>query len=252
MRKLENKIALVTGGNAGLGKAAAILFAKEGAKVAIAARRESEGRAVVEEIREAGGEAIFVRTDVSKGDDCKKVVAETVLKYGKLDIALNNAGVISYGKNIHEVSEEDWLRVIGINLTGVFLSMKYQIPEMLKAGAGSIINMSSVGGLIATGMGLGAYHAAKHGVLGLTKEAAIQYAQRNIRVNALCPGLIATDMADDWFANADVRGAVAALHPVGRFGEAPEVAEAALFLASDATSFITGIALPVDGGFTSR
>ncbi|MET1026313.1 MAG: SDR family oxidoreductase [Dongiaceae bacterium] len=248
--KLEKKVALVTGGNAGIGRAAALLFAQEGARVVVAARREEEGQQVVGEIRNAGGKAIFVKTDVTRAADCLNAVERSVAAFGRLDIAFNNAGILEFGKTVAETDEEDWDRVIDINLKGVFLSMKYQIPAMLKAGGGSIVNMSSVGGLIGTALGIGAYHASKHGVIGLTKAAAMEFATQKIRVNAVCPGVTATGLVDRWFGGSDVSEKLAAMHPLGRFGLPVETAEAVLFLASDAASFITGTALPVDGGFS--
>ena len=248
MKRLNGKSALITGGNAGIGRAAALLFAREGACVAIAARRILEGEKVVEEIRATGGTALFVQTDVSSASECQLAVARTAAAFGKLDIAFNNAGVEQFGTNIVDLEEEEWDRVLSINLKGVFLCMKYQIPEMLKAGAGSIINTSSVGGLVAT-PGLAAYQASKHGVIGLSKVAALEYARHNIRVNALCPGGTTTDMFNHWLAFPGMAEKLLGAHPMGRFADPIEPARAALFLASDDASFITGVALPVDGGF---
>ena len=250
MSRLKNKVALITGGSSGIGEAAVELFAREGAKVAVAARRIEEGERVVARVRDAGGQAIFIRTDVSKAQDCRNAVAHTVEAFGRLDIAFNNAGIEILGKTLVEHDEEDWDRLMGINLKGVFLSMKYEIPEMLKTGGGAIVNTSSVLGLV--GMpGLAAYETAKHGLIGLGKCAALEYGGRNVRVNTICPGGTKSDMLDRLIAPPGAREALLAIHPIGRFGEAAEVAEAALFLASDAASFITGATLAVDGGFTA-
>lgn len=249
MGRLHGKVAIITGGNMGIGKAAAHLFAREGTSVTVAARRVEEGEAVVEAIRAEGGNAIFVRADVSKAEDCADLVRRTVAEFGKLDIAFNNAGIDQFGKSVVELEEDEWDRVIAVNLKGVFLCMKYQIPEMLKAGGGSIVNTSSVGGLVAT-PGLAAYQASKHGVIGLTKVAALDFATQNIRVNAICPGGTKSEMFNKWIAIPEVNEALLSAHPIGRFADPSEPARAALFLASDDASFITGVALPVDGGLT--
>jgi NAD(P)-dependent dehydrogenase (short-subunit alcohol dehydrogenase family) len=250
MNQLHGKVALVTGGNAGIGKETAHLFAREGAKVVVAARREAEGEQVVSDIRSAGGEAIFVRTDVTRAEDCANAVELAVQTFRKIDVAFNNAGVLAFGKTVAEVDEAEWDHVLDVNLKGVFLSMKYVIPAMLKAGGGSIINMSSVGGLVGSPLGIAAYHASKHGVLGLTKAAALEYAPQKIRVNAVCPGASTSEMTDTWFADSSLREAFIERHPLGRLGEPGDSARATLFLASDASSFITGAALPVDGGYS--
>jgi NAD(P)-dependent dehydrogenase (short-subunit alcohol dehydrogenase family) len=247
MRRLENRVALITGGNRGIGRAASLIFAEEGAKVAVAARGREEGDAVVETIRAGGGSAMFIQTDVSVAADCRNAVSETVKAFGKLDVAFNNAGVEQFGTNIAALEEDEWARVLAINLTGVFLCMKYEIPEMLNAGGGSIINTSSVAGLIGS-FGQAAYNASKHGVIGLTKSAALDVAKQNIRVNALCPGGTCSEMFTRWLKVPGVRERVLARHPIGRFAEPSETARAALFLASADSSFITGVALPVDGG----
>jgi NAD(P)-dependent dehydrogenase (short-subunit alcohol dehydrogenase family) len=251
MDKLNDKVALVTGGSAGLGKATALLFANEGAKIGITARREDEGRRVVEEIRAAGGEAIFIRADVRNASDCANAVEQTVRAFGKLDIALNNAGVETYGNKVADTEEAEWDRVLDTNLKGVFLSMKYQIPEMLKAGGGCIINMASMYGLVGTAFGGSPYHASKNGVIGLTRSAALEFAKQNIRVNALCPGVIATEMVERWFSDTGLGDQVRAMHPIGRVGTPAEAAAAALFLAGAESSFMTGATLSIDGGYTA-
>ncbi|KVU68314.1 short-chain dehydrogenase [Burkholderia ubonensis] len=251
MSRLVGKVALITGGSSGLGRAAALLFAREGAHVAIAARREEESAQVVRQIREMGGDAIYIKADVSRAGDCELAVARTVETFGKLDVAFNNAGVETHGHSVADTDEATWDHVLGVNLKGVFLSMKYEIPEMLKVGGGSIINMASIFGLVGSAFGASPYHASKHGVIGLTKAAALELAQQKIRVNAICPAVIATEMVERWLGGSGLDEQVSALHPVGRFGTPNEVAEAVLFLASDASSFITGTALTADGGYTA-
>lgn len=251
MLKLNDKVALVTGGSSGIGRATALLFAREGARVAIASRRIEEGLAVVEEIRKAGGDAMFVRTDVSRAEDCANAVAQAVSKYGKLDVAFNNAGVEAFGKTVADTDEASWDFVVDINLKGMFLSMKYEIPEMLKTGGGSIVNMSSTYGLVASAFGGCAYHASKAGIVGLTKAAALEYAKQHIRVNAICPAFVATAMVEKFLAETGMADQLKSLHPIGRMGTEAEIAEAVVFLASDASSFMTGTALSVDGGMAA-
>ena len=249
MGRLQDKVVVVTGGNAGIGRAAALLFAQEGARVAVAAQREDEGRAVTERIVRDGGQAIFVRTDVAVADDHRTLIEKTVDAFGRLALAFNNAGTEQFGQTIVKLAEDEWDRVLAVNLKGVFLGLKYQIPAMLASGGGAIVNTSSVGGLVAT-PGLSAYQASKHGVIGLTKVAAMECAGQNIRVNAICPGGTRSEMFERWTSDPAVHAQVLAAHPIGRFSDPAEQAEAALFLLSDAASFITGVALPVDGGLT--
>lgn len=249
MSRFLNKVALITGGSSGIGQATAELFAREGAKVAIAARRVEEGQRVAERIRAAGGSAIFIRTDVSKAEDCRAAVAQTVEAFGRLDIAFNNAGITMLGKPLVDYEEAEWDRLMSINLKGVFLGMKYQIPEMLKAGGGAIVNTSSVFGLVGA-KGIVAYQTAKHGLLGLTKAAALEYCDQNIRVNSVCPAATESEMLDHVLTVPGVEDWFKATHPMGRFSKASEVAETVLFLASNAASYVTGAALTVDGGFT--
>jgi NAD(P)-dependent dehydrogenase (short-subunit alcohol dehydrogenase family) len=249
--RLVEKVALVTGGTSGLGKATAMLFAREGAKVTVAARREDEGQQVVREIREKGGEAIFVKTDVTKAEDCASAVSQTVKSFGKLDIAFNNAGISHSGQTTADTDEQAWDAVIDVNLKGTFLSMKYEIPEMLKTGGGSIINMSSTYGLIGSTFGACSYHASKHGVIGITRAAALEYAKEKLRINAVCPAFVATDMISKFLEDPDLAAHLASLHPVGRMGTLEETAEAVVFLASDASTFITGTTLSIDGGMAA-
>jgi NAD(P)-dependent dehydrogenase (short-subunit alcohol dehydrogenase family) len=245
------KVAVVTGGSSGIGRAAALAFAAEGARVAIAARRAPESEGTVKLIESKGGEACFVPTDVSKAGDVERLIAKAVDRWGRLDYAFNNAGVIgSSFVPAHNYEEEVWDKVIDINLKGVFLSMKYEIPAMLTSGGGAIVNMSSVAGLIGGPVGI-AYYASKHGVIGTTKAAAIEYASKGIRVNAVCPAVIETAMADEAFS-PDLRPRLLAAHPLGRFGTPDEVAQAVIWLCSDKAGFITGHALAVDGGLLSQ
>lgn len=242
------KVALVTGGNSGIGKATAVLFARQGARVVIAARRAEEGEATVAEIRRNGGEAIFVKTDVALAADAEAVVKRTVAEFGRLDCAFNNAGV-SGGGLLHEVTEADWDRMIDVNLKGVWLGMKYQITQMLSQGGGTIVNDSSVAGL--SGYVRSTHYAAsKHGVVGLTKSASLQYRDKGIRINAVCPGMIMTPMIERAFTIPGVEDWFRSKVP-GRGGNPEEVAQAVTWLCSDAASYVNGVAFPVDGGLSS-
>jgi NAD(P)-dependent dehydrogenase (short-subunit alcohol dehydrogenase family) len=244
----KSKVVLVTGGNAGIGRATALAFAKEGAKVIVAARRVEKGEETVAMIEAAGGEASFVQTDVSKADDVKAMVESCVSEYGGLDFAVNNAGI---GGSVFvpatEYEEEIWDQVMDINLKGVWLCMKYEIPAMLKRGQGAIVNTSSVAGLKGGEIGV-AYYASKHGVIGLTKAAAIENAKLGIRINAVCPAVIETDMTGPVLQNEEIAAPMKAMHPIGRFGQPEEVAATILWLCSEGASFVTGHIHAVDGG----
>jgi NAD(P)-dependent dehydrogenase (short-subunit alcohol dehydrogenase family) len=245
-RLLEGKVALVTGGASGIGRATALVFAREGAKVVVADLVAEGGEDTVRLIKETGADAVFVRCDVSKAVDCEGMVKKAVDTYGRLDCAFNNAG-IGVIKSTIDCTEEDWDRIISVNLKGVWLCMKYEIIQMLKQGSGTIVNNSSVFGLIGT-QGYSAYTASKHGVVGLTKVAALECAQAGIRVNAVCPGSVITPMFEPILADPQLKESVQKLHPLGRFAKPEEIAEAVLWLCSDAASFVTGVAFPVDGG----
>lgn len=246
---LDGKIGLVTGGTSGIGRDTAVLFAKAGAQVVVAGRREAEGHETVDLIRAAGGDGLFVKADVSKASDVEAMVQKAVEHFGRLDIAFNNAGVEGAFAPIVRQSEEDWDRTININLKGVWLCLKYEIRQMLKqGGGGAIVNMASVLGLAGTA-GVGAYTASKHGVLGLTKTAALENAKSGIRVNAVCPAYIETPMADRTLSVPSVRKYVVSSHPIGRLGRPMEIAEAVLWMCSDRASFMTGQSLVLDGGF---
>ena len=248
MTALENKVALVTGGTTGIGRDTAVLFAKAGAKVVVSGRRETEGKETSNLIRAAGGDGLFVKSDVSKSSDVQSLVQKTVEKFGRLDIAFNNAGIEGKWVPLIEQSLADWDAVIDINLKGTWLCLKYEIQQMLKqGGGGTIVNMSSVAGLMGAA-GAGVYCASKHGVIGLTRTAALEHAAHGIRVNAVCPAVIETAMSDRAFADPEANKRVLALHPIGRFGKPMEVAEAVLWLCSSKSSFMTGHHIVLDGG----
>jgi NAD(P)-dependent dehydrogenase (short-subunit alcohol dehydrogenase family) len=248
----QNKVVLITGATSGIGKVSALAFAKAGAKVIVSGRRDAEGQAVVTEIKAAGGEATFVKADVAVEADVAALVAKTVATYGRLDIAFNNAGVELTGAVV-DANEADYRRVFDINVWGVITSMKHEIPVMLKQGAGVIINTSSVAGHVGMA-GASIYVASKHAVEGLTKAAALEYAKLGIRVNAVAPAAIETDMMNRFTGggNEEALTYMRSLHPVGRLGRSEEIANPVLFLASDAASFITGASLNVDGGLLAQ
>ncbi len=250
--RLEDKVALVTGGGSGIGRATALVFAREGAKVVVADVLTEGGEETVQRIKEAGGKAIFVKTDVSKAAEVVALVDSAVSTYGRLDYAFNNAGIEGNMAPTADCTEENWDRVIDINLKGVWLCMKYEIPEMLKRGGGAIVNTASVAGLIGF-QGSPAYCASKGGVIQLTKVAALEYATRGIRVNAVCPGIIRTPMVERATGGKpELEVQFTALEPVGRMGAPEEVAEAVVWLCSDAASFVTGHPMVVDGGFVAQ
>jgi len=253
--RLKDKIAIITGAGSGIGRATAKLFAREGAKV-VASDIFTEGcQETINMIKSSGGEAIMVKADVSRADQVQAMVNATLEAFGQINILFNNAG-IELSALITETSEEDWDRIMNTNLKGIFLCSKYTIPEMIKVGGGSIVNTASIAGLVGFN-NLGAYNASKGGVVILTKNMAIDYAHYNIRVNCICPGAIETSMMERilemWGGNIEaIKQQFVALHPIGRLGKPEDIAYAALYLASDESSFVTGSALVVDGGYTAR
>jgi NAD(P)-dependent dehydrogenase (short-subunit alcohol dehydrogenase family) len=250
--RLQGKVALVTGGGSGIGRASALACAREGAKVVISDIAIAGGEETVRMVKAAGGEATFVEADASKATEVEVLINKVVETYGRLDCAFNNAGIEGEIQQTTECSEENWDRVLAVNLKGVWLCMKYEIPVMLKQGSGAIVNTSSVAGLVGF-QGLPAYVASKHGVAGLTKTAALEYAKSGIRVNAVCPGVINTPMVARLFSNQPHWGeTVQAMEPVARMGKPEEVAEAVVWLCSDAASFVTGSAMAVDGGMVAQ
>jgi NAD(P)-dependent dehydrogenase (short-subunit alcohol dehydrogenase family) len=251
---LENKVALVTGGTSGIGKAAAFALAQAGTKVVIAGRRAEEGNQVVETIQQARCEALFVKTDVSREADVKSLVDKTVAIFGRLDIAFNNAGIEGQvGHSIETLDVEDYQSVFDINVKGVLLSMKYEAAAMLKNGGGSIVNTSSVAGHVGFAGG-GIYVASKHAILGLSKSAALDLAPRGVRVNTVSPGTIQTEMIDRMTGEGETEAKRwwSSQHPIGRIGTADEVAAMVVWLSSPQASFITGTDIAVDGGYLAR
>lgn len=248
MKQFQDKVVLITGGTSGIGRATAVAFSREGASVAIAGRRVEEGNETLRLVQAKGGEGLFVRADVSRPADVESMLATVLSRFGRLDVAFNNAGVEDAAAPFHEQTVENFDRVMGINVKGLWLSMQAEIRQMLKQGGGAIVNTSSVGGLIAISNNA-TYVATKHAVIGYTKAAALEYAKQGIRVNAVAPAAIETDMVRRFATEQAVRDKLAAAHPIGRMGQPEEVAEAVLWLASPAASFVTGHTLVVDGGY---
>ncbi|MBH1959881.1 MAG: glucose 1-dehydrogenase [Flavobacteriia bacterium] len=248
MKKLENKVAIITGAGSGIGKATALLFAKEGAKVVVSDINEEHGNNVVEEIKSSGAQAVFVKADSSSPEDNERLVEETLKAFGKLDVAVNNAGIGGEVNKAGDMSVEGWKRVIDINLSGVFYGVKYQAPAMVKNGSGSIINIASILGQAGFATSSG-YVAAKHGVVGLTKSAAWEYAKDKVRINAVGPGFIYSGMVNEETMGREALDFLETKHAFGRLGEPDEIAAMLLFLASDDASFVTGSYYPVDGGY---
>ncbi len=250
--RVDGKIALVTGGGSGIGRATALVFAREGAKVVVTDVVVEGGEETVRLIKAAGGEALFVKADMAKAAEVEVMVNKAVATYGRLDCAHNNAGIEGAMGTTTDYTEQDWDRVIRINLTGVWLCMKYEISQMLKQGGGAIVNTASGAGLVGVPR-MPAYVASKHGVVGLTKTAALEYAKSGIRVNAVCPGVIQTPMVERVTGRRPgmVERMVAA-EPIGRMGRPEEIAEAVVWLCSDAASFVTGLPMAVDGGAVAQ
>jgi NAD(P)-dependent dehydrogenase (short-subunit alcohol dehydrogenase family) len=255
--QLGGKVALVTGGASGIGRATALTFAREGAKLIIADMHEDGGQQTVHMITEQGGAATFVQVDVTQATAVEALISEAVTTYGRLDCAHNNAGISGTGiAGAHraltaDYPDERWHQVIAINLTGVWLCMKYEIAQMLKQGGGTIVNTASIAGLVGLPYA-SAYVASKHGVVGLTKTAALEYAKQGIRVNCICPGYIQTPMTAQGMSDPERRALMIASEPVGRVGHPEEVAEAVVWLCSDAASFVTGHTMTVDGGYVAQ
>src|SRR6266496_4605250 len=253
MKEFEGKVALVTGGGSGIGRATALAFAREGAQVVIGNRNVERGEETVSLIRDAGGTASFKRTDVLVAAEIEALVEHAVKTCGRLDVAFNNAGIEGEVKpTLVDHTEANFDAVMGVNVKGVWLSMKYELPRILEQGGGAIVNCSSVAGLIGF-PGIGIYIASKHAVIGLTKTAALEYSVKGIRVNAVNPAVIDTEMVDRIAAGLSVeKNNLSNLHPIGRMGRVEEVAEAVLWLCSGRASFVTGHSLLVDGGFTAQ
>lgn len=248
---LKGKIAIVTGGASGIGEAASLLFATHGAKVVVSDIHEDAGIKVVDMINQKNGGAVFIKADVSRPSDCKVLVENTVTKFGRLDIAFNNAGIGGEANPIADLSIDGWDKIIAVNLSSVFYCMKYQLQQMEKQGSGVIVNTSSILGAVGFANSAG-YVAAKHGLLGLTKNGALEYSAKGIRINAIGPGFISTPLLTHAGIEGDARKMIERLHPIGRLGEAEEVAELVVWLSSEKASFITGSYYAVDGGYLAQ
>ncbi len=248
--RLQNKTVIVTGAGSGIGQAVALTFAKEGAKVVVADWAEKGGQETVEMVKQKGGQAVFVKTDVSQASDIEKMVGVCLENFGQVDILVNNAGILKMGA-LHQASEEDWDAVLSVNLKSIFLASKKVIPEMLKLGKGKIVNVASIAGLVGF-EGIGAYCASKGGIIALTREMALEYAKNKINVNCIAPGVIKTAMTKDMLADQATKTNFETQTPYPRLGEPEDIAMAALYLASDESDFVTGEVLVVDGGFTAK
>lgn len=248
----QRKVAIITGGNSGIGRATAVALARQGVNITIASRRTKEGEETVKLVKDAGSEGIFVKTDVTKEDDVRSLVEKSTDKFGRLDYAFNNAGIEESMTPLVDQRSDLFDRIISVNVKGVWLSMKYEIPEMIKSGGGSIVNMSSVAGVMGFPQ-MPIYIASKHAVLGLTKSAALEYARSGIRINAVAPGAVNTDMAKRVMeGNPQLNQTLTSMHPIGRVAEPEEIADVVSWLLSDKSSFVLGHTLLADGGIVSR
>lgn len=247
---LKDKVSVITGGGSGIGEHSAILFAKNGSKIVISDINEKNGNAVVEKVKKEGVEAIFVKADTSNPEDSKRTIDEAVKAFGKVDIAVNNAGIGGPQQPTGEYDIEGWDKVISVNLSGVFYGMRYQIPQMLKNGGGSIINVASILAKVGFAQSV-AYVAAKHGIIGLTQNGALEYASKGIRINAVGPGFIRTPLIDENMTKEQQEQLIS-LHPIGRLGKPEEVAELFLWLAGDKSKFVNGSFYPIDGGYLTQ
>tara|TARA_Y100000780_G_scaffold122999_1_gene110745 strand:+ start:1444 stop:2214 length:771 start_codon:yes stop_codon:yes gene_type:complete len=255
--RLENKVALITGGGSGIGRACAEMFAREGARVAVSDISLERAQATTQFVTSHGGEAIAISGDVSVGDDAQNMVSATVEKFGKLDVLVNSAGVSARNAMPKGSSpEEVWDKVIDVNLKGTYMVSWHAMPEMAKSGGGSIINLSSIMGLVGYPVGMGGgfnpYNPSKGGVVQFTRNLAIDSASKNVRVNCICPGYVETDLTSALTKDAEALSRLETLHPIGRLGQPEEIAYAALYLASDESGFVTGTPLVVDGGYTAQ
>lgn len=248
--RLKNKVAIITGAGSGIGRASALAFAREGAKVAVADWEESGGMETVKQIKKQKGQAFFIKVDVSRSSDVKKMAEECLKQYGRVDILFNNAGIVKMGA-LHETPEEDWDQVVNVNLKGIFLCSKAVIPGMMKQGKGKIINTASIAGLVGFDQ-IGPYCASKGGIIALTREMAIEYASKKINVNCIAPGVIKTAMTKDMLNDAATAQGFQACTPYPRLGEGYDIAMAAVYLASEESDFVTGQVLVVDGGWTAK
>jgi NAD(P)-dependent dehydrogenase (short-subunit alcohol dehydrogenase family) len=249
-KRFTGKVALITGGTSGIGRATAIAFAEQGADVVIAGRREAEGAESLTLVQKAGGQGLFVRVDVNDESEIEAMVAKTLGRFGRLDFAFNNAGVGGLGRATMTATADIYDQIMNINVRGVFFSMKHQIPAILQSGGGAIVNNASVLALRPSANSP-IYSASKAAVVALTKSAALEFAPKGVRVNAICPAIIETDMTGQIRGDEQTRAYLLSRHPVGRFGQSEEVAASVLYLCSPEASFITGVALPLDGGFAA-
>ena len=252
---LDGRVALVTGGGSGLGRASAVVFARQGARVVVADQDAAGGEETAHAVEAAGGEAIVVPTDVTEPADVEALLAAALERYGRLDCAFNSAGVGGDGRSVTEVSWERWQRTIAVNLHGVFLCMQQELRQMVAQGGGAVCNVASIYGLAGGGVSgdrQAGYVASKHAVVGLTRSAALDYAAKGIRVNAVCPGHVWTPMTEGMRDRPEYMERLLRMYPAGRFGQPPEVAELVVWLCSDAASFVNGAAIPVDGGFLAQ